>query len=486
MRGCGILLPVSSLPGKYGIGTFGKEAYDFIDLLKKMDQKYWQILPLGPTTFGDSPYQTYSTFAGSENYLNLEELYQDKLITKKELDSMVTPLSNVDYVKLKETRMPLYKKASKKFFQKLPQDFENFQKANESWLEAYVTFRSLKEYYQGKCFNEWDEDVIKGHLSEEIKEKIAEDKNMHLFIQYYFFKEWLSLKEYANKQGIKIIGDLPIYVSYDSSDVWQNPKNFELDEDLRPTRVAGCPPDAFSSDGQLWGNPLYDYKEMKKTSYKWWVERIIHSLKMFDVLRIDHFRGFAGFFAIPATDKTAKNGVWEKGPGFDIFEELFKKVTNPKMIMEDLGYLTPDVYQLLKKTKFPGMRVLEFAFDGRKENDYLPHNYLQNTVVYTGTHDNMPLVGWVKTLSKDQVNQIFNYFNITKVNEIPDTLIKAALASIADTAIIPLQDYLHLDENSRINTPSTVGNNWSFRIDLNLVTEETIETVKEYVKKYYR
>ena len=351
MRGCGILLPVSSLPGKYGIGTFGMEAYDFIDLLKKMNQTYWQILPLGPTTFGDSPYQTYSTFAGSENYLNLEELYQDKLITKKELDSMVTPLSNVDYVKLKETRLPLYKKASKKFFQKLPKDFEEFQKNNENWLEAYVTFRALKEYYHGKCFNEWDEDVIQGHLSEEIKEKITEDKNMHLFIQYYFFKEWLNLKEYANKEGIKIIGDLPIYVSYDSSDVWQNPKNFELDEDLRPTRVAGCPPDAFSSDGQLWGNPLYDYKEMKKNSYKWWVERILHSLKMFDVLRIDHFRGFAGFFAIPATDKTAKNGVWEKGPGFDIFEELFKKVTNPKMIMEDLGYLTPDVYQLLKKTK---------------------------------------------------------------------------------------------------------------------------------------
>jgi len=485
-RSSGILLPVFSLPGKYGIGTFGKEAYEFINFLKASAQSYWQILPLGPTTYGDSPYQTFSTFAGSYVYLDLEDLYQNNLITKEELESQIKNDEKVDYVSLKKLRLPLLKVASSRFFKKLPSDYDKFLKENEDWLPHYATFMALKAYYNETSFSNWDKDVINGIIKEEIKEAIYLDENMHLFIQYSFFKQWFKLKSYANSQGIKIIGDLPIYVSYDSSDVWQNPRNFELDENYKMTRIAGCPPDAFSKTGQLWGNPLYNYSVMKKNNYRWWVRRIEFSLKLFDVLRIDHFRGFEAFFAIPSTDKTAVNGTWVKGPGYDIFECINKACKNPNIILEDLGYLTKEVHELLNKTGFPGMRVLEFAFDGNKDNAYLPHNYIENTVCYTGTHDNMPLVGWVKTLSRAQVDQIFTMFNIEKVDEIPDALIKAAQNSLASLVIIPLQDYLHLGEESRINTPSTVGNNWCYRIKSDLLTTQESKKINVLTKKSFR
>lgn len=486
MRSCGILLPLSSLPGKYGIGSLGQEAYKFIDYLREMGQSYWQILPLGPTTYGDSPYQTLSTFAGGENYLDLDDLYNLNLITKEELEEELRPIANVDYEELKRTRIPLYQKASVRFFKNIDNDYLEFEKNEKEWLYPYATFRALKTYFNGLSFCEWPDSVKKGKISKKIKDTIDSDIKMHLFIQYIFFKEWYKLKQYANKNNIKIIGDLPIYVSYDSSDVWQNPSDFELNEDLKPTLVAGCPPDAFSSDGQVWGNPLYNYQKMKENNYTWWIKRIRHSLKMFDVLRIDHFRGFEAYYAIPATDDNAKRGFWNKGPGYEIFEELLKFEKKPKMIMEDLGYLTDDVHKLLKKTGYPGMRVLEFAFDNNKYNAYLPHNYIENTVVYTGTHDNVPLCGWIKTLSMEQVNQIFNYFNIMKIGEIANTLINAALASIAKLAIIPLQDYLGLDESSRINTPSTVGCNWKYRIDFNQLTEAKRKEILSLSKKYFR
>ncbi len=486
MRSCGILLPISSLPGKYGIGSFGQEAYRFIDYLKEMGQSYWQILPLGPTTFGNSPYQTYSTFAGGENYLDLEDLYQEDLLTFDELCNEVKPLNKINYDELEASRMKLYHIVSQRFQKKLPSDYQTFMEKEKSWLIPYATFRALKTYYNGRPFNEWPEQIQKGNITSELTSKLEEEINMHLCIQYFFFKEWFKLKTYANQNNIKIIGDLPIYVSYDSSDVWQNPHDFELDNDLRPIRVAGCPPDAFSCDGQVWGNPLYNYDEMKKSNYAWWIKRIRHSLRLFDVLRIDHFRGFEAYFAIPAQDSTAKYGCWVKGPGYEIFDELLKWESNPQMILEDLGYLTDEVHKLLKKTGYPGMRVLEFAFDGQKDNAYLPHNYIENTVVYTGTHDNVPLVGWVKTLTSNQVTQIFNYFNINKKSDIPQTLICAALSSIASLAIIPLQDYLELDETSRINTPSTIGCNWDYRIDLALLTSQKKNQIKELAQKYYR
>lgn len=486
MRSSGILLPISSLPGKYGIGTFGIEAYNFIDFLKKANQHYWQILPLGPTTFGDSPYQTYSTFAGSEVYIDLDDLYQDKLITKKELNSQLVPFGNVDYDELKLQRMNIYLSASKKFFKKLPDDYQLFVEKHQSWLLPYAQFRALKKHYNETSFNMWPEEVIKGDISSELLTAIQDDVNLHIFIQYYFYKGWNKLKQYANINGVKFIGDLPIYVSYDSSDVWQNPSMFQLDENLQPTAVAGCPPDAFSEDGQLWGNPLYNYDVMKEDNYKWWMDRIVHNLDIYDVLRIDHFRGFEAYFSIPSTDTTAKNGHWEIGPGYDIFEALFKIKPTADMIMEDLGYLTPSVYQLLKRTGFPGMRVLEFAFDGRNDNAYLPHNYIENTIVYPGTHDNVPLYGWIKTLSDSQINQIFSYYNIENILDIPQEIIKSALSSIAKLAIIPLQDYLKLDEDSRINTPSTVGCNWKWRVDEQYINDDNAEMINKLTKKYFR
>lgn len=490
MRAGGILLPISSLPGKYGIGTFGREAYQFIDFLHECNQKYWQILPLGPTTFGDSPYQTYSTFAGSEFYLDLEDLYNDSLITKKDLEKEELPLDSVDYDTLKVTRIKLYKKALKKFKNNIPNDYIKFIEENNDWVKSYAYFRTFKDHFDGVSFNNWPKEIINKQFDndsvKELIKKLQDDIDLHLFIQYYFFKHWYKLKDYANKLGIKFIGDLPIYVSYDSSDVWSNPSEFLLDENLVPKAIAGCPPDAFSETGQLWGNPLYRYDEMKKNNYSWWMKRIKHSLKMYDVLRIDHFRGFEAYFSIPYGDTTAINGHWEKGPDFQLFEELFKNIKNPDMIMEDLGYLTNDVYKLLKKTGFPGMRVLSFAFDDRLDNAYLPHNYIENTICYTGTHDNVPLEGLVKELSNKQIEQIFNYFNISKRSDIRITLIKAALNSVAKLAVIPLQDYLGLDESSRINTPNTVGINWKWRFSFDLITDKIIKEIKELTKKAYR
>lgn len=486
MRAAGILLPISSLPGKYGIGTLGEEAYAFIDFLSDAGQTYWQILPLGPTTYGDSPYQTFSSFACSGLYLDLEYLYKEGLITKKDLEFQQTSIDFVNYDNLKVMRLNLYKKACQKFFKNPPQSYYDFLERESHWIKGYATFRALKTYYNEKSFNEWPSDAIKGNLRDDVKQAISDDVNLHLFIQYMFYTNYEKLKSYAHHKGIYIIGDLPIYVAYDSSDVWQNPEEFQLDIDLKPTFVAGCPPDSFSEDGQLWGNPLYNYQAMKKNNYAWWMRRLNHSLKLYDVLRIDHFRGFEAYFAIPASDKTAKNGHWEKGPGFDIFEQLFKEHKHLKMIMEDLGYLTPEVYRLLSRTGFPGMRVLEFAFDGRKENAYLPHNYVENTVVYTGTHDNAPLKGWVNTLSVDQLDQILTYFNLESEDEIPNALIEAALSSVAQTAIIPLQDYLGLGDESRINTPSTVGCNWKWRVNKELLSQDVIEKIKNITKKYFR
>ena len=489
MRASGILLPISSLPGKYGIGTFGIEAYKFIDFLESENQKYWQILPLGPTTFGDSPYQTYSTFAGSEYYIDLDDLYKDELITIDELNSEIRTIDKVDYDMLKITRMALYKKAYLRFKEKISSSYYEFV-SNNDWLNDYAYFRAFKEYFNGVSFNNWPEDIIKKDLDsklfKEIESKIIDEINLHKFLQFYFFKGWNKLKNYAHQKGVKFIGDLPIYVSYDSSDVWSNPLEFLLDESLVPLAIAGCPPDAFSKTGQVWGNPLYRYDSMKKNNYKWWMKRIKHNLEMYDVLRIDHFRGFEAYFSIPYGDDTALNGHWEKGPDFDLFKVLFEEVDSPEMIMEDLGYLTSDVYKLLKKTNFPGMRVLSFAFDGRRENEYLPHNYVENTICYTGTHDNLPLVGLIKTLSKEQIEQIFEYLNINKISDIRISLIKAALNSVAKLAIIPLQDYLGLDETSRINTPSTIGINWKWRFSFELITDDVIKEIKELTKKAYR
>lgn len=486
MRAAGILLPISSLPGKYGIGTLGIESYDFIDFLSKAKQSYWQILPLGPTTFGDSPYQTFSTFAGSGLYIDLEYLYKEKLITKNELEMQQTNIEYVNYDQLKIMRTSLYKKAALKFFKNPSSNYYKFLEEENDWVNDYALFRALRSYYNEASFNVWPEKVKKGNVSNELREVIKDDVNLHLFIQYVFFENLNRLKEYAHQKGIKIIGDLPFYVSYDSSDVWQNPKEFRLNSDLSMSFVAGCPADAFDKNGQIWGNPLYNLEEMKKNNYSWWIKRIVHNLKLYDVLRLDHFRAFEAYFVIPKEDKNALNGHWEKGPGIEIFKLLNQTFENPQLILEDLGYLTEGVYKLLRQTGYPGMKVLEFAFDGNKTNTYLPHNYKENTVVYTGTHDNMPLVGWVKTLNVDELDQIITYLNLDSEEEIPGALVEAAVSSIANLAIIPIQDYLELDESSRINTPSTIGCNWKWRLDKSLLTDELNLKIKKLTEKYYR
>lgn len=486
MRSAGILLPISSLPGKYGIGTFGKEAYDFIDFLSNAGQKYWQILPLGPTTFGDSPYQTYSTFAGSGLYIDLEHLYKENLITKKELELQQTKIEYVNYDQLKITREALYKKASQRFFKDLPSKYFEFLENEKDWVLKYALFRALRTYYHETSFNEWPEEVRNGYVSDGLKKEIEDDVNLHLFIQYMFFENLASLKKYAHEKNVQIIGDLPFYVSYDSSDVWQNPQEFRLNNDLTMSYVAGCPADAFDKNGQVWGNPLYNVEEMKKNHYKWWIKRIVHNLKLYDVLRIDHFRAFEAYFVIPKNDKNALNGHWEKGLGIEIFKALNEVCENPQLILEDLGYLTDGVYKLLRQTGYPGMKVLEFAFDGNKNNAYLPHNYKENTVVYTGTHDNMPLAGWVKTLNVDELDQIITYLNLDSEDEIPSALVTAAISSVAKLAIIPIQDYLELDESSRINTPSTIGCNWKWRLPQELLTDELNDKIKNLTKKYFR
>lgn len=486
MRASGILLPISSLSNPYGIGSFGKEAYAFVDFLVKCRQSYWQILPLGPVAFGDSPYQTYSTFAGDGNYLDLESLYDDGLLTKEELEMQECSKSRVDYDLLREKRLPLYQILAKRFYQNIPADYEDFCNKNQDWLPTYCTYMALKSYYKGESFNNWPKSALKNKLTKTQKAAIEEDEKMYAFIQYEFFKQWYRLKAYANLQGIKIIGDLPIYVAYDSADVWSNPQNFELDENYQPLRVAGCPPDAFSKDGQLWGNPLYNYERMAKDHFSWWIKRFAFALMMFDMVRIDHFRGFESYFAIPYGEKTARNGVWVKAPGLEIFTELKRVLGKVNLIAEDLGFLTPAVHQLLKQTGFPGMRVLEFAFDGNENNAYLPHNYIENTVVYTGTHDNLPLVGWVKTLSRAELECCYKFTHSVKTQELPKRIIKMAMGSIASLAIIPLQDYLELDATARINTPGTVGINWKWRLDNSLLTEEVIDYIRNTTLKYYR
>ena len=362
-------------------------------------------------------------------------------------------------------RYALLRKAYERFSKKTPADYEAFCSKEAEWLDEYTLFMALKDANGGVAWSEWDDALKfrKPEAMEEAKEKYAEDIAFYKMLQYLFFKQWTALKAYANEKGIRIIGDVPIYVAMDSADVWANPTQFYLDKDLNPIEVAGCPPDAFSADGQLWGNPLFRWDVMKKDSYSWWTKRISAMAKLYDIVRIDHFRGFDSFYAIPAKDDTAKNGVWKDGPGMDLFNVLEKKLGKLPIIVEDLGFLTPSVKKLLKDSGFPGMKVIQFAFDSREDSDYLPHNYPQHCVVYTGTHDNDTVMGWMKTAPKDCVRFAKDYLNLTKEEGYNWGMMRAAWSSVADMAIVPMQDLLGLDSKARINIPSTTGGNWQWR-----------------------
>ena len=467
MRTSGVLMPISSIPSPYGIGTMGKQARKFVDFLVKGGQKYWQILPICPTSYGDSPYQSFSSFAGNPYFIDLEYLCKDKLLTKKECESFQwgSNPKYVDYGIMYESRYALLRKVYARFTKKEPQDFEKFCENEKQWLDDYALFMALKDANGGQAWSNWDKSLRlrEKKAMEEATEKYSEEIRFYKMLQYLFYQQWNALKTYANEAGIEIIGDVPIYVAGDSADVWANPDQFYLDENLEPIEVAGCPPDAFSDDGQLWGNPLFRWDVMKKDGYTWWTRRIKAMSELYDIIRIDHFRGFDSFYAIPAKDDTAKNGQWKQGPGMDLFCELEKKLGKLPIIVEDLGFLTPSVHKLLKDSGFPGMKVIQFAFDSKEESDYLPHTYTNHCVVYTGTHDNDTVMGWMKTAPKASVKYAKEYLNLTKEEGYNWGMMRAAWSSVADMAIVPMQDILGLGSEARINTPSTLGNNWKWR-----------------------
>lgn len=490
MRTSGVLMPISSIPSPYGIGTMGKQARKFVDFLVKGGQKYWQILPICPTSYGDSPYQSFSSFAGNPYFIDLEYLCKDKLLTKKECESFQwgSNPKYVDYGIMYESRYALLRKVYARFTKKEPQDFEKFCENEKQWLDDYALFMALKDANGGQAWSNWDKSLRlrEKKAMEEATEKYSEEIRFYKMLQYLFYQQWNALKTYANEAGIEIIGDVPIYVAGDSADVWANTDQFYLDENLEPIEVAGCPPDAFSDDGQLWGNPLFRWDVMKKDGYTWWTRRIKAMSELYDIIRIDHFRGFDSFYAIPAKDDTAKNGQWKQGPGMDLFCELEKKLGKLPIIVEDLGFLTPSVHKLLKDSGFPGMKVIQFAFDSREESDYLPHTYTNHCVVYTGTHDNDTVMGWMKTAPKASVKYAKEYLNLTKEEGYNWGMMRAAWSSVADMAIVPMQDILGLGSEARINTPSTLGNNWKWRATPEQIDAKVAKKLYHYMQMYGR
>lgn len=489
MRRSGVILPIFSLPSDYGIGTLGKEAYKFVDFLKKSKQSIWQILPVGPTSYGDSPYQSFSTFAGNPYFIDLEMLTEDGLLTKEQIESFEfgDDETDIDYALMYESRYKVLKIAYKNIQAKNKRSFSIFKSKNKLWLYDYALFMAIKDYNNGVSWNTWDED-IKSRKIEAVKkysELLKDEIEFYMFLQFLFYKQWKALKTYANKKGIKIVGDIPIYVAEDSADVWANTKLFMLDENLVPKEVSGCPPDAFSETGQLWGNPIYDWEAMSKNNYAWWVERVRAALKLFDVIRIDHFRGFESYWAIPYADETAINGEWKKGPGIKVFEAIKDELGDIEVIAEDLGYITQEVKDLLKECNYPGMKVLQFAFDPTGDSEYLPHNYNKNTVVYTGTHDNDTIKSWFESLSEEEKEFCKEYTGM-KNSDDNFAFIKCAISSVSDTAIIQMQDVLGCDGDARINMPSTIGFNWRWRMKKGDASDCLANKLKELNEIYGR
>ncbi|MEZ3474416.1 MAG: 4-alpha-glucanotransferase [Lachnospiraceae bacterium] len=490
MRRSGVLMPVSSLPSRFGIGGFSKEAYDFVDFLAASGQSLWQILPLGPTGYGDSPYQSFSTFAGSPYYISLDALIEEGLLTEEECSSVDfgNDTKRVDYEKIYYTRFELLRKAFERANRSDDADYSAFVKENELWLKDYAMYMAVKDFLGGVSWIEWDEEIRlrKPKAMKKYEKELADDIAFYSYQQYLFSKHWRALKEYANKKGIQIVGDIPIYVAFDSADTWAKPELFQLDQKNVPTAVAGCPPDAFSATGQLWGNPLYRWDYHEETGFAWWMQRLAHCFDIYDIVRIDHFRGFDEYWAVPYGDETAENGEWKPGPGYKLFEVMKKTLGNRAVIAEDLGFLTPSVLKLVKKTGYPGMKILQFAFDATGESDYLPHKYPNNCVVYTGTHDNDTVNGWLATLNKKDLAFVKKYVNVKRTPELCETLIRTALGSVADTAVIPMQDYLGLGGEARINTPSTLGGNWEWRMEKDACTEELSKHMLELAWIYGR
>ena len=491
-RTCGVLLPVSSLPSKYGIGCFDKKAYEFVDALKEAGQSYWQILPLGPTSYGDSPYQSFSTFAGNPYFISLEELIKEGVLTKKECESVDfgTDETSVDYAKLYEGRMILLRKAYERSNVYMDSEFRRFQEEEAWWLKDYALFMAVKKRFGGIPWSEWAEDIRLRwqNALDYYREEMYFEIEFQEYMQFKFRQQWMKLKSYANENGIRIIGDIPIYVAFDSADAWMNPELFAFDEDMNPIEVAGCPPDGFTADGQLWGNPIYDWEYHKKQNYAWWIRRIRHCEVLYDVVRIDHFRGFDEYYTIPYGMTNARIGEWKKGPGIALFHEVKKHVKNIEIIAEDLGYMTQSVRDLVAETGYPGMKVLQFAFGSGSDNEYLPHNYTPNSVVYTGTHDNETLMQYLECTEEHVRNHIREYMNRPHASneELCENLIWMAMSSVGKYCMIPLQDYLGLGKEARMNYPSTLGHNWEWRVRKEQLTHDLAGYIAHMTGLSYR
>ena len=527
-RECGILLPVSGLPSRYGIGAFSREAYRFVDRLAEAGQQYWQILPLGPTGYGDSPYQSFSAFAGNPYFIDLDQLAGEKLLARAECKraDFGGDERDIDYGKLYENRFPLLRKAYERW--KMQQGAERQEPGKRETAQKepgqqeperqkpgqqppvqqkaaaqpepgdslpaetreYCFYMAVKNRFGGKSWDLWDEDIRlrRPEAVARYREELSDEIRFYEFQQLKFQEQWQKLKAYANSRGIRIIGDLPIYVAPDGADSWSHPELFQFDAQGRPLAVAGCPPDAFSATGQLWGNPLYRWDYHRETGYAWWLERLEYSFRMYDVVRIDHFRGFDEYYSVPCGEKTAENGHWEKGPGLEFFEVVKERLGRLDLIAEDLGFLTPSVLRLLEDTGLPGMKVLEFAFDGTGSSPYLPHRYRENCVVYTGTHDNRTLQGWYRTLDPAGKKFALSYLGNTwtPASEIHWDYIRLALRSVARLAVIPFQDYLGLGDEARINEPSTIGKNWRWRMDRKAFTPQLARRCRQLAEWYGR
>lgn len=490
-RGAGLLLPVSSLPSPYGIGTFGKAGFDFVDLLVEAKQKYWQVLPLGPTSYGDSPYQSFSAFAGNPYFIDIDTLISEGLLKQSEVDEHFwgNEENKVDYEAIYNSRFVILKKAFARSNHQTKKEYIKFCEENSYWIDDYSLYMAIKNHFDNQEWLLWEEDIRfrKPEAVKRFEKELKDDVDFWKFCQFKFYEQWFKLKAYANEKGIQIIGDIPLYVAMDSSDVWVHGDLFELDERKRPINIAGVPPDCFSATGQRWGNPLYDWDKMEQDDFDWWRKRMSASAKLYDVVRIDHFIGIVRYFRIPAECETAEHGKYKKGPGKKLTKVIMESIGDAKIIAEDLGVIIPSVRKLMDSTGFPGMKILQFAFNGGPSNEYLPHNYSSNnTVVYGGTHDNETMVGHLKTIDKVEEEYTLEYLGVKRKKDIPDAIIKLAYASNAAVAIFQVQDILKLDNSARMNLPSSLGGNWEWRMTDGQLTEESIQNLNKLATIYGR
>ena len=491
-RSAGILLHPTSLPGPYGIGDFGESAYAWIEALARAGQSWWQVLPLGPTGYGDSPYQLFSAFAGNTNLISPDNLVQEGLINRGQIEGVRLRPERVDYGAVVEFKRALLMEAWQGFKAGrapfLRPQFETFCAEQAAWLDDFALFIALKDAQEGRSWQDWPEELVlrRPEALVRARRELEDVINHHRFAQFLFYRQWGSLKNYANARGIKLIGDIPIFVAGDSADVWANPRLFLLDERRRPKFVAGVPPDYFSATGQLWGNPLYNWSALKETRYAWWVARFRATLAQVDLVRLDHFRGFQAYWQIPAGMPTAEVGDWVEAPGADLLATLRAELGSLPIIAEDLGLITPEVYALRDQFGLPGMRILQFAFGGAAEDRFLPNNYIHHTVVYTGTHDNDTTLGWYAAITDRERRHLHEYVGCDHCRDVAWDLIRLAWASVADFALAPLQDVLSLGPEARMNTPGRAGGNWAWRFTSDMLEGQRLDRLGHLTRLYAR